>query len=50
MDNFRFQSPILAAQEMTRANRSHKPGADAGIKRVFRLGGERKAVRQAGTR
>ncbi|MEX1073437.1 MAG: hypothetical protein WED86_07065 [Chloroflexota bacterium] len=49
LDNH-FQFAILATEDRIRAIRSRKDAADGGIKRIFRLGGERNSARQAGRR
>lgn len=49
LDN-QFQFAILATEDRIRAIRSHKAPANGSIKRIFRIGGERQAVRLSGRR
>ena len=49
LDN-QFQFAILATEDRIRAIRSQKNVGDAGIKRIFRLGGDRQLARQLGRR
>jgi hypothetical protein len=49
LDN-QFQFAILATEDRIRAIRSQKNVGGAGIKRIFRLGGDRQLARQLGRR
>ena len=49
LDN-QFQFAILATEDRIRAIRSRKAATDSGVKRVFRLGGDRHGARQVGRR
>jgi hypothetical protein len=49
LDN-QFQFAILATEDRIRAIRPQKTVADTGIKRIFRLGGDRQLARQLGRR
>lgn len=49
LDNL-FQFAILATEDRIRAIRPRRPVTDGGVKRIFRLGGDRKSDRQAGRR
>jgi hypothetical protein len=49
LDN-QFQFAILATEDRIRAIRSRKASANGGIKRIFRLGGERQFVWLVGRR
>lgn len=49
LDN-QFQFAIQATEDRIRAIRPHKAPADNSIKRIFRLGGERQAIRLTGRR
>jgi hypothetical protein len=49
LDN-QFQFAILATEDRIRAIRSRKTATDSGVKRVFRLGGDRHGARQVGRR
>ncbi|HLA65657.1 MAG TPA: hypothetical protein VK600_03650 [Candidatus Saccharimonadales bacterium] len=50
LDNFRFQVATLATEDRVRASRGRQSVSSQGIKRIFRLGGDRQHVRQAGPR
>ncbi|MDP9250367.1 MAG: hypothetical protein M3O78_03245 [Chloroflexota bacterium] len=53
LDNFRFQVAALSAESVedrVRASRGRHSASSQGIKRIFRLGGDRQHVRQAGPR
>jgi hypothetical protein len=50
MDNQRFQFAILAAQGVATSRRPHHITTNGGIKRIFRIGADRAAARQAGRR
>ena len=45
-----FQMEIVATEGRLRDIRSHKAIRDGGIKRIFRLGGDRQLARQIGRR
>jgi hypothetical protein len=49
LDN-QFQFAILATEDRIRDLRSRKMANDRGVKRIFRLGGERNGARQVGRR
>jgi hypothetical protein len=49
LDN-QFQFAILATEDRIRAIRSRKFASDGGVKRIFRLGGDRQLARPAGLR
>lgn len=49
LDN-QFQFAILATEDRIRAIRSRKTLTDGGVKRIFRLGGDRQVARQVGRR
>ncbi len=49
LDN-QFQFAIQATEDRIRAIRSRKSPVDGSIKRIFRLGGERLAIRLSGRR
>lgn len=49
LDN-QFQFAILATEDRIRAIRPRRDNADSGIKRIFRLGGDRQVARQVGRR
>jgi hypothetical protein len=50
LDNVRFQAATLSAQDLARAPRGRQAVNLQGVKRVLHLGGDRRNVRQAGTR
>ena len=45
-----FQFAILATEDRIRAIRTRKMASDGGVKRIFRLGGDRQVARQVGRR
>lgn len=45
-----FQLEMLATENRVRATRSRKTLRDSGIKRIFRLGGDRQLAPQVGRR
>lgn len=49
LDN-QFQFAILATEDRIRAIRSRKSPTEGGVKRIFRLGGDRQVARQVGRR
>lgn len=49
LDN-QFQFAILATEDRIRAIRSRKALTNGGVKRIFRLGGDRQVARQVGSR
>ena len=49
LDN-QFQFAILATEDRIRDLRSRKAANAGGVKRIFRLGGERQGARQVGRR
>lgn len=49
LDN-QFQFAILATEDRIRAIRTRKMASDGGVKRIFRLGGDRQVARQVGRR
>ncbi len=49
LDN-QFQFALQATEDRIRAIRSRKDLSESGVKRIFRLGGDRQAARQVGRR